>query len=104
MRRRLEKSIETACKRWAQGDGWWCAKFKSPGKRAAPDDEFIKHGRHVFVEFKAEGEKATENQEIYHAEMRAAGAEVYVIDDVDAFKRLFRRIDEEIAHLAWLYA
>ena len=103
MRRRLEKSIEKACKRWATNDGWWWAKFRSPGKRSAPDDEFIKYGRHVFVEFKAEGEEATDPQLIYHDEMRAAGAEVYVIDDVEKFKTLFRRIDEEIAHLAWLY-
>lgn len=103
MRRRLEKSIEKACKRLATKRGWWWAKFKSPGKRAAPDDVFIKHGRHVFVEFKAEDEEATENQELYHAEMRAGGAEVYVIDSVAKFKQLFDRLDREIAHLAWLY-
>jgi len=103
MRRRLEKSIEKACKRWAQQRGWWVAKFKSPGKRSAPDDVFAKYGRHPYVEFKAEDEVATENQELYHAEMRKAGLEVYVIDSVEDFKALFLRIEKEIAHLAWMY-
>jgi hypothetical protein len=93
MRRRLEKSIEKACKTWAQKRGWWCAKFKSPGKRSAPDGIFVRWGFHIFVEFKAEGEEATENQELYHAEMRAVGCSVYVIDNVDAFKELFLHLE-----------
>jgi hypothetical protein len=93
MRRRLEKSIEKACKRWAQGRGWWCAKFKSPGKRSAPDDIFVRAGFHVFVEFKAEGEAATENQKLYHAEMRTAGATVLVVDNVAEFKEQFMKFE-----------
>lgn len=100
MRRRLEKSIEKSCKRWAQGRGWWCAKFKSPGKRSAPDDEFIRCGFHVFVEFKAEGEEATENQKLYHDEMRAHGAKVLVIDNVDEFKERF--LEFERSFNMWL--
>jgi len=89
MRRRLEKSIERSCKTWAQGRDWWCAKFKSPGKRSAPDDIFVRCGLHVFVEFKAEGEEATENQKIYHDEMRKAGCRVLVVDSVAEFKERF---------------
>lgn len=95
MRRRLEKSIEKACKHWAQARGWWCAKFKSPGKRSAPDDIFVRWGFHVFVEFKAEGEEATENQELYHAEMFQAGCVVYVVDSVDLFKSIFLELERQ---------
>lgn len=104
MRRRLEKSIEKACKRWAQQRGWWCAKFKSPGKRSAPDDIFICCGFHVFVEFKAEGEEATENQKLYHDEMRTkGGAKVLVIDNVAEFKERFLAFENEYALMrAWL--
>lgn len=107
MRRRLEKSIEKACKRWAQGRDWWCAKFKSPGKRSAPDDvfsrQFPRRQRILFVEFKAEGEEATENQKLYHEEMRRAGCEVWVIDNVDLFKSIFTLIEKhETEDRSWL--
>jgi hypothetical protein len=101
MRRRLEKSIEASCKRWAYARGWWGAKFKSPGKRSAPDDIFVRWGFHIFVEFNAEDEKATENQQIYHAEMRAAGCIVIVIDNVDAFKAKFIELEKRLTP-AWL--
>lgn len=107
MRRRLEKSIERSCKTWAQKRGWWCAKFKSPGKRSAPDDVFSRlfpmRQRVFVVEFKAEGEVPTENQLLYHTDMRSAGWDVYVFDNVAEFKAAILRIErEELGNRDWL--
>lgn len=81
-----ESSIETRAKRYAKSIGYWVRKFKTPGKRSAPDDIF-KHpyGEVLFLEFKARGKEPTELQLEEHAAMRAVGLTVYVVDNfVDA--------------------
>lgn len=78
-----EVKIENAAVQWAKLNGWWVAKFTSPGKRAVPDRLFIKDGRHVFIEFKKVGEVPTEQQEKRHRDMRKHGAEVHWADSVE---------------------
>lgn len=94
----LEKDVQGTCVTWARANGWWARKFSSPANRSVPDYLFAKrtavHGYadHVgdkfAVEFKAPGKTATEAQEEEIALMRKAGWDVYVIDDIDEFKRI----------------
>lgn len=76
-----ERNIERACCQYAEKHGWWQRKFKSPGRRSAPDRIFAKEGIVFFVEFKAPGRKATPLQAQEHAAMRCAGLIVKVIDE-----------------------
>lgn len=84
-----ESSVEERAKRYARSLGYWCRKFKSPGRRSAPDDIFANGcGFVFFCEFKARGEKPTALQLAEHDEMRAHGLIVYVVDSYDEAKRI----------------
>lgn len=65
--------------------GWLTIKIRYAQKKGFPDRVYIKAGRHVWIEWKDEGKDASEQQQLRHAEMRAAGAEVYVVDSVETF-------------------
>jgi len=80
----LEGEIQKTAIRHARKRGWWCRKFRSAGRRAAPDYILIKDGRVIFIEYKATGERPTELQKEYHEEMRKYGAVVYVCDSIEA--------------------
>jgi hypothetical protein len=108
-----ERVVEACLVRLSRLRGWLCAKFVSPGLRGMPDrivlkgmDEAVKYiglmfphltpsQRQVvvwnvldycikFVELKAPGEKPTAQQLRRHAELRALGFEVAVLDSKDA--------------------
>jgi hypothetical protein len=87
-----ESSVEGRAKRYAAKLGYWCRKFKSPGKTSAPDDVF-KHpnGPAFYIEFKALGKKPTPMQLNEHEEMRAVGLIVYVVDNFDDAKTILDR-------------
>lgn len=93
-----ESAIESWAGNLAKRRGWWHRKFKSPGKRSAPDRVFAKGGHVFFVEFKATGEEATELQAEEHEQMRSAGLRVYVCDSHILFGEIL--IVEEAARLA----
>ena len=87
-----ESSVEGRAKRYARSLGYWVRKFKSPGRRSAPDDIFKhRYGIPFFIEFKAHGKPATALQLEEHAEMRAAGLTVYVCDNFDDAKAILDR-------------
>ena len=90
------RDIEQPSCRWAGKQGWWQRKFRTPGNRAAPDRMFCYKNRIIFIEFKLPGKEPTGAQLLYHAEMRAAGMEVYVRDNVAATKELLARIKAEV--------
>ena len=91
----LERDIERPSVAKARATGWWVKKFKSPAQRSAPDDVFAKPGRRGFyVEFKRPGGKATEKQEKYHEEMRAAGLIVWVCDTREMFDYILALEDQ----------
>lgn len=77
-----ESAIEEKVCRWATRNGWLVRKFKS-SKRGVPDRVFIRNGIVVFIEFKRKGGVPTPQQANEHAALRAAGAVVYVFDDVE---------------------
>lgn len=90
-----EKDIESWAVRLAQKNGWWVRKFKSPGKRSAPDRIFAIDGYVFFVEFKATGETATDLQKHEHEEIRDAGINVYVCDSREQFESILREEAED---------
>lgn len=80
----LESYVEGSVCRWAEAHGWLVRKLAWLGRRGAPDRFFIKAGRIVLIEFKRPGNSPELHQEREIARLRAAGAEVYVIDTVQA--------------------
>ena len=88
----LEVDIEGPCKTHARNQGDYVRKFKSPANRSAPDDLFITNGWVWFVEFKRPGGTLTDKQEDEHDRIKLAGGEVYMYDNVDAFKKKRREI------------
>lgn len=78
-----ESEVEGDIRKYAKKRGWWQCKFTSPSLRGVPDRIFIRKGRHIFIEVKRPGEKATTQQAKRHADMRAKGAEVYVVDNAE---------------------
>lgn len=83
-----EIAIEYPACDFAELRGWMVCKFTSPGLRAVPDRLFIRNAVVIFIEFKAPGEPATPQQLKRHREMRAHGAIVYVVDNLDDAKRI----------------
>lgn len=86
----LEKDVRDASVRYAKRKGVYHKRmhFGQGAARGWPDDLFVVGGRHLWVEFKRPGGKATPLQDKTHADMRAAGCVVHVVDDSEWFKRL----------------
>ena len=83
-----EAKLQTKCRKWAKENGWWCAKFTSPGTAGVPDFIFIKNRIVVFIEFKAPGGKPTPLQKLVMTTMGEHGANVAVVDNFEKFVEL----------------
>jgi hypothetical protein len=86
----LESQIEAEIREYAILRGWWAAKFVAPGQTGVPDRLFIRRGRHIFLEIKRPGEEPTPKQYSKHKEMRAHGAEVYWVDNLEDAKAILK--------------
>lgn len=85
----LEEDVETAVCRYARSKGFKAEKFTSPNRRSVPDRIISGAGRKLFyIEFKRPGGKPTKAQARDHAERRALGFEVYVVDDIAEGKNI----------------
>jgi len=80
----IESEIERIVCEHAEAVGWLVRKFKYIGRRAAADRLLIRNGRVVFIEFKQAGKTAREGQAREHARLKGHGAEVYLIDSIEA--------------------
>ena len=89
-----EAKIERGVSMWAGDHGWLVIKFSPMGNVGWPDRVFIKDGRHIWIEFKAPGEKPRKIQDYRHAQLRRHGAEVYVIDNAVEGVALLTRLGE----------
>lgn len=79
----LEKKIEKTVCDYAKSKGFLAYKFTSPARAAVPDRLMISPmGKVFFVEFKAEGKKATPAQLREHDRLRTNRVEVFVVDNV----------------------
>jgi hypothetical protein len=90
----LEGDVQTSCVGWARREPRksYARKFRSTARSSAPDYLFAYRSIVWFVEFKAPGKGPTEKQAEEHAEIRASGGIVWVIDDVELFKRMWREM------------
>ena len=81
----LEATVERRLCRRVKALGGKCEKLTTPGRRSCPDRLVtLPGGRIIFVEVKRPGGKPTALQEKDHAERRALGCDVRVIDTVEA--------------------
>lgn len=85
-----EIEIERPASEYAERRGWFEVKIMQTSSRGFPDRFYARRGRVVLVEYKAPGKPATEQQAKRHRELRAAGVEVHVIDNLEAAYALFR--------------
>ena len=77
-----EKQIEQKLVKAVRNVGGLCPKFVSPGLAGMPDRLILLPGRRLaFVEVKAPGEKPRLLQLHRHAQLRALGFRVHVLDD-----------------------
>lgn len=74
---------------YAERRGWIAEKVISQSRKGWPDRIFVRRGVIVFAEFKAPGKEPNAQQLKRHRELRAAGADVRVYDNLEAFKRDF---------------
>lgn len=84
-----ESFIEKKVCDHAKRNGFLAYKFTSPSRRGVPDRLFIGGGRVFFIEFKAPKGRLTKLQELTIQNMKKAGAEVYVIDNIEEGCALF---------------
>lgn len=85
-----ESYIEKKAKEFAKSTGWFCCKFKST-INGMPDDFFARADRGVWLaEFKAPDEDLEEQQKLRHEELRRAGVNVIVFDDLAKAKQFLR--------------
>ena len=68
----------------AKARGWATKKLQFIGERGAPDRLLVRNGRVVFLELKRPGEidDTSANQVRVIRELREAGAEVHVMDNL----------------------
>ena len=77
---KAENYVETYLYDRVKRAGGLCPKWVSPAWNGVPDRIVFLGGRQVFVETKAPGKKPRPLQLVRHNELRAAGADVRVID------------------------
>lgn len=78
----IESVMESLMVDRAKQNGWITKKLCFIGERGAPDRLFVRGGRVVFCELKRPGGDASRNQVRVIRELREAGAEVHLIDNL----------------------
>lgn len=76
----LERDVEARLTRRCREYGWYCRKWVSPGCRSVPDRVVVANGSVYLIELKAPGQKPRPDQLAEHAEIRAQGIEVVLLD------------------------
>lgn len=87
-----EGAVEDYFIRRTEEYGCMCMKFTSPSKTGMPDRIIVGHGKTVFVELKAPGEKPRPRQIVVIKELRDHGALVYVTDSKPGVDALLREL------------
>lgn len=79
---------------YAKRLGWLGRKITFEGVNGAPDYVFMRNGVILWVEFKRPGGALSAQQVRRHAELRAQGFPVRVIDNQDAGRALFDSFED----------
>ena len=83
-----EADIEQADRDAAKAAGWFVEKIMKTGRNGFPDRFYAKGGRVLLIEWKKPGKKPTEQQLLRHKQLRAAGVEVHVCDNLADARRI----------------
>lgn len=89
----LEANLESKAVSWARNRGWYSRKYRTQGRRAAPDRIFIFKGHTLFVEFKRLGNVPTAQQWEEIEDLVEHGADVVWLDSIEDFRAVL--IDRE---------
>ena len=88
-RMQLETDLEQNHRKRAIADGWFVEKIMRTARRGFPDRFYAKRGRVVLIEWKRPGRGRVSAQQVKrHAELRAAGVEVHVVDSLAKAERI----------------
>lgn len=89
-----EKQLETKFVMEVKRCGGMCPKFVSPGMSGMPDRiAMLRDGKVGFVEVKAPGQKPRAQQLKRHAQLRALGFQVFVLDDPEQIPVIIHTIE-----------
>ena len=95
----LEKIIERKLVVQVKRRGGLCPKFVSPGSDGMPDRlVLLPGGKLAFVELKAPGARPRPLQLMRHAQLRALGFSVFVIDDPADIHRMLELLTPRSSH------
>lgn len=86
----LEADLQSDIIDFAKVRGWFVQKIEFVGRRGCMDVLAIRHGKHIFVEVKREGEEPTLQQQKVAREMRSHGADVYAVDSIEQARAILR--------------
>lgn len=98
-RRQLESDIERKHRALAMSFGWFVEKIIRVARNGFPDRfyasahpkhicPFCNRGRVVLIEWKRPGGRVSKQQEVRHTQLRSAGVEVHVVDNLDQANRI----------------
>jgi hypothetical protein len=88
-----ESRIEKRLKKEIELIGGKALKFVSPGVSGVPDRiVLLPHGRIIFIELKAPGEKLRAIQEYRVKQIEELGFEVRVIDSIEGIMKLISEV------------
>ncbi len=83
-----EADIEQADRKAARAAGWFVEKVMKTGRNGFPDRFYAKAGRVILIEWKKPGGVVSAQQRLRHDELRAAGVEVHVCDNLADARRI----------------
>lgn len=83
-----EKTVEQHVCDYAKASGCLVLKLNVKGQVGWPDRLFIYQGKVLMIEFKRPGQVPTPIQQYVHNQLKGAGAQVEVIDNVSQGKEL----------------
>jgi hypothetical protein len=78
-----EADLEASDRKAARAAGWLVVKIMRASPNGFPDRFYARGGRIVLIEWKRPGGRLSEQQKHRHAELRAAGVEVYTVDNLE---------------------
>lgn len=85
-----ESHVEKVSKLIAVKYGWFQVKLEKTSIRGFPDRLFIRNGETIYVEFKNEKGRLSEDQKRVINSIREYGAKVYVISSREQANAIFR--------------
>lgn len=86
----LESDLQSDLIQIAIRRRWFASKVEFKSMRAGMDVVCIRDGRTVWIEVKRKGEAARRQQELRAEQMRAHGAEVYLVDNLEDALEILR--------------